>query len=462
MNDDRAWTAAGWGLLAMAVLLRVWNGVHYPTRLGFDSVENVEYVTMLMRSWSLPAPDAAWATSHPPLYYYVSAGIGRALLALGERDWILPGLQLFSGGVGLGIAGLAAATSLHLHPGDVRRAALAFGLLAFLPVHVYLGAMINEETLAAFLVSAPLALTLRFGFRRNEDHELDVSAPGPGAATLVGITAGLALLTKLSGLLVIGSIGLAWLIAGGAAERPSPFLKAAICFGTAALVVGGWFYLRNLALYGYLYPQDLSVHALMFDMPPGERSIRDYVYVPLATFWDPQLLNPALLRSIWGSTYATLFFDGHRHFLPQSQEVTALGRALLVLGLFPMLALCSGLWRGVRRAISRPQGPDTLMLLLIASTLAGYVAFTSGNPWFATVKAGYLLGLSIPFAYYASDGMVRFMDRSPGRAGLAVSLLAALLGGVLLTFSFGLVFEKTDGPGLPWKAAAGVEEPSLR
>ncbi len=41
--------------------------------------------------------------------------------------------------------------------------------------------------------------------------------------------------------------------------------------------------------------------------------------------------------------------------------------------------------------------------MLVALTLAGYVVFTWNNPWFATVKASYLLGISIPFAYFASD-----------------------------------------------------------
>ena len=61
--------------------------------------------------------------------------------------------------------------------------------------------------------------------------------------------------------------------------------------------------------------------------------------------------------------------------------------------LLPTWAFAVGLWRGARRAWADPVGPDTPLLLLTALTLAGYVAFTFGNPWFAAVKASYLLGL---------------------------------------------------------------------
>ena len=99
-------------------------------------------------------------------------------------------------------------------------------------------------------------------------------------------------------------------------------------------VVGGWFYVRNLALYGYIYPQDLSTHSVMFSMPPGERHVTDYLRVPLATFTDPQVLHPDLLRSVWGTTYLSAWYEGHGHFLPKHEpRVKRIGTTLLLLAL---------------------------------------------------------------------------------------------------------------------------------
>ena len=82
-----------------------------------------------------------------------------------------------------------------------------------------------------------------------------------------------------------------------------------------------------------------------------------------------------------------------------------MGTALLLLGLLPAAAFAAGLTSGARRALREPRGPDAPMLLLVALTLAGYVAFTWGNPWFATLKGSYLLGLCVPFGFYASEAL---------------------------------------------------------
>jgi len=336
------WRAIGAGLLGLAVVMRINNALRYRTRLGFDAVENVEYVKMLMTSWALPAPDAAWATSHPPLFYYCSALIGRALMLFSKPEWLAQAIPLLASLAGVVTAALAVALVLRLASGDSKRALLAGGLLLFLPVNVYMSAMVNEEIFAALLTSAIVAAALW--------HSADTSARPLYEAALIGTLGGLALLTKLSGLLVIASVAAAWVVG---AWRSGTWRTAAARISvmlSAALLVGGWFYARNLLVYGYLYPQDLSLHAIMFEMPPGERGLLDYLRLPLATLTRPQLLDPSLLHSVWGSTYVTLFFDGHRHFLPHSVAASQAGRLLLLLGLLPTAAFVVGFGRGVRRA----------------------------------------------------------------------------------------------------------------
>jgi hypothetical protein len=224
--------------------------------------------------------------------------------------------------------------------------------------------------------------------------------------------------------------------------------RAAVVCAVAALV-GGWFYARNLALYGYLYPQDLETHEVMFSMPPGERHVADYFRVPLATFTDPQVLNPDLLQSIWGTTYLSAWYEGHGHFLPQHDPlVPKLGTTLLVLALLPTFAFFAGAVRAFRRAVDDPRAPETALLLLTGATVAGYVVFTWANPMFATVKASYLLGISVPFAYFASDSLTRWTERG-GAAGFAVwALLGALLLGVCVAFTYGTSLWNLTPPGV--------------
>jgi hypothetical protein len=224
-----------------------------------------------------------------------------------------------------------------------------------------------------------------------------------------------------------------------------------------ATVVGGWYFARNRVLYGYFQPFGLPAHEVMFEMPPGERGPIDYVWIPLATWTDPQLLQPDLLHSLWGSTYATVWFDGHRYFLPRdSQAVRRLGTATLLLALLPTAAFAIGLAGGLRRSLRASRGPDTPLLLLSALTLLGFAVYNWQNPWFAVVKGTTLLGLSLPFAYYASEVLDRWTRRGGAIAALVWTVLAALAVSVVLSCTFDLAFEKTEVSGLQWRVP---EEP---
>lgn len=440
----------GWLLLAVAVMTRILNALSYKTGLGFDAVENVEYIELLMQSWELPAPDEAWATSHPPLFYYFFALVGRLLAAFGQPGLLLQTIPLLGGAASIATALLAASAVRRMHPGDEARALIALALVLFLPVQIYLSAMVNEEVMAALLVS--IALWLALVPKANGDPRKKNLLQ----AAATGFVAGLAMLTKLSGVLVVVAIGCAWLIQGLRTRSLGNAIGRVLTLGGVALCIGGWFYLRNYFVYGYFYPQDLSVHAIMFEMPPGERGLLDYFSLPLATWSDPQLLNPDLMRSVWGSTYATLYFDGHRHFLAHSVDVSRMGSLLLILALLPVGAFAAGLCGGLRRAFSGNPSYELPLLWLIVLSLAGYVVFTWSNPWFVTLKAGYLLGLSIPFAWYASDPLARWISRPGAKRWIVTIWLGMLALLISLTFTTGLTFYKLDGPGLPWRATLGT------
>ena len=193
-------------------------------------------------------------------------------------------------------------------------------------------------------------------------------------------------------------------------------------------------------------------HQQMFELPPGSRGALDYIVVPTATWTDPQLLNEDLQHSVWGSTFATVWFDGHRYFLPQeSPAVTRLGTAVLLLAILPTLAFAVGLVAGIRRAWQSFETADTPLLLTVLLTLAGFALFTYRNPWYAVIKGTSLLALCLPFSFYASEVLARW-TRRPGLTGPAIGFaLVALALAVTATSTFDLLFEKTEVPGLPWE-----------
>ncbi len=427
-------------LALVAIAIRVYNALHYPPDWGFDASFSWQYIHSLTRSWSLPPPEAGWSTSDPPLFYYASAAVMRGLTALGARDAVVYTLPLLSVLEGLGIVALAVALARRESPADSLRAALAGLLLLFLPAHLHMSAMVNEEMLVALLTSCAV-----FGLAVRERDDL-------GRALAVGLASGLAFLTKLTGAVAVATAALTYAAEG---VKPGRRARAAACAAAAlvvALLAGGWFPARSLFATGSPQPIGLPAHVGMLALPPGERALGDYLRVPPAIFSDPQLLNPDLLRSVWGSTFVTVWFDGHRYFLPrESQAVSRLGGLTLLLALLPTAAFAVGLVRGAGR-LRRGQGAADLPLLLLTGlTLAGYAFYTWRNPWFAVVKGTSLLGLCLPFSVYASENLAVWLRGRPRRWVIAALLALAIC--VALSCTFDLVFEKTEVSGLPWPPA---------
>ncbi len=447
-------TAAA-GLLAAAlgavgVWMRVRNALHYPPDWGFDGPFNWRYIHRLTQDGTLPPPAAGWSTADPPLFFATAALLLEAAERAAGRAWheiawtpLLP--PLFNTAAGLGVVAIAAALARGAVGGDARRALLAAGLLLFLPAHIAMSVMVSEEMLAALLVSLALLFLLRPAAR----------PPGAGRALAAGLAGGLAALTKLSGALVVPVVAAVLAMDGWRRGEPRRALLRAGAAGLVALLCAGWFYERNRELTGSPVPFGLPAHAGMFDQPPGERSLLDYVRLPLATWTDPQLLDPDLLHSVWGSTLATLWFDGHRYFLPRDDEgVRLLGTATLTLALLPTAAFLLGLARGARRARRAGSRDDAALVLLVVVTLAGFAAYTWRNPWFTVVKGTSLLGLCVPFAYYASEVLADWTRRRAPTGPVVWTLLAALAACAVLASTFDLAFVKTEVSGLPWREGA--------
>jgi hypothetical protein len=431
-------------VLAVGAAQRVWNVLHYPVFMGFDAKGNWEYIEMLLARWALPAPDAGWSTAHPPLFYALGAALGR-LQHTTDAESVGPAVALASAAIGLAaVAATAWLVRRHLG-GSVRRTVLATALLVFLPVHVAMSTMLSEELLTSALVTFTV-VGLAADMARPESER------GLLRPALLGALAGLAFLTKLSAAMAIAAGGLALLVEapqrGGARA-----LRAALVFGLAAALAGGWFYALNFVRHGYLYPHGLSSHTVMFEMPPGERGLGDYLRFPAAAFTTAQATDPALLHSVWGTTYASLWFDPHRHFLPrQAPGLEWAARLLLGTALVPTAAFAVGLWRGARRAWLARSGTDRLLVGLVLLMVGGYVAFTLRNPWFVTVKGSFLLGLATPFAVYASEALDGWLAAGRVRALAVGAALLALFAASLVTFTYQGVFQKWELPGAEWRS----------
>lgn len=398
---------AGW-LAATGVLVSVrsWNASRGPLLQGYDDFAHIGYVLFLDRYSAMPWADQGWAYFHPPLHYLIGWGLAQ----LDGAVALVRGLAFVSGAASLGIAVLAAWVTRMASPERPGLALLAFFSVGLLPVYLYSTNTAGNEHTAAFLASLGFAL-----FIANERR----GRPTQLRAVWVGLSIGLALLTKMSALLVLGAVGLALLvqllIEPSLRERAAIVTRGVIIAAVALLILAP-FVARNLIEYGSpsrLGTQFPETARIEQGQPPGSRSWVDFVYLPLAVFDNPVPDQEPLVHSIWGSAYAQNWADLRPSWNliwrqePIRQEPIRLARrTMLLLGVIPtLLALAGGVLavadvrRGQRRAVYVP------LLSIAVLSLFAFIGFAITVPRFSATKATYLLGLTLPFAAFVARGV---------------------------------------------------------
>ncbi|HEX6512661.1 MAG TPA: glycosyltransferase family 39 protein [Chloroflexota bacterium] len=272
----RAWRAA---MLATALTAGVLMAAYSALTPAFEAPDepgHFRYVELLAGGHGLPIQgqggDYDPEFSQPPLYYALEALLAGAISPAGavvppferqnpaQNRTATGNVNLYSHPAGeafpwrgqilqlhaMRLANLLlAAMTLLATYGIAREVGLgpwlglaAAAVLGLLPQLDFIAGALNADNAVTAAAALTLWLLLRW-LRR----------PSPGAAALVGLAAGAAMLSKLSGAgaLLLALAAMAW----QAARRREPRLAAgAALAGAVSLAAAGWWYARNLALYG--------------------------------------------------------------------------------------------------------------------------------------------------------------------------------------------------------------------
>jgi hypothetical protein len=175
---------------------------------------------------------------HPPAQRYPWQG---AVLAV----HVLRGLSLLLGAMTVLLAWHIASLAFPDQP--LLPFAVA-GVVAFVPQFLFVSASVNNDNAITFLSTLALYLLLRL---------LRAETLGRvGAATSVrrwaglGIVVGLALLTKLSGWTLLAPTGAVIILTSWHRRSLRAAWRAGLAVAVPALLLAGWWYVRNVLLYG--------------------------------------------------------------------------------------------------------------------------------------------------------------------------------------------------------------------
>ncbi|MCB0165833.1 MAG: DUF2142 domain-containing protein [Anaerolineae bacterium] len=218
--------------------------------------------------------------------------------------------RLFSVALGLGTIIAIYALACHIWPDQPHLALLSMAFVAFNPMFLFISASVNNDNLITLLASLILLKLTRLASRgiRLKDF------------VILGVLVGLAMLTKVSGLGLLGLVGLTLLILGVRSRSWRTAILGNMIVGGLALAVAGWWYWRNFQLYGDWTGTEIMVKMM------GARP------VPPTT---EQLLSelPGLMRSFWG-LFGYFSVPLPAIFYPIFNIVLLLGLAGLSLTLF--------------------------------------------------------------------------------------------------------------------------------
>jgi 4-amino-4-deoxy-L-arabinose transferase-like glycosyltransferase len=416
--ESRGWVWAALAIALLAIAGRIHNAFAYPPLRDYDGAGHALNAFAFFRG-VLPDP-RSWSGFHPPLSYALGGGLWRWL-----PDDVPVHALLRLASAAAGLAALFLVWRVLRREGSATNAAIISVVALCAPVFAIATSMMGNETLCMLFVSACAA------------RLMTLPAPAKMArhALGTGLLAGLAILSKSTGIVVLGAAVVTYALALRR-DRRALGATLAVLIGVAALLSGPH-YLRLMhitntgpigAISGGIGSPD--ARAAMQVQPPGERRVSDYFSFPPSALVSPFYLEPRLLRSVPGLLYASTWADAHAQFLPpgadprilRAETVTAIG------GLLPTLLALTGIFLCLRRPQERRSwlGPGVLG----AALLLGFAVQAWTVPRYSAVKASYLLPALLPACLALLAGLEVLGAKSRTVVRIALLGLATACGGL--------------------------------
>jgi len=408
--------------ITLAVVL-FHNLENYAARRGGDYNGHVQYLNRVLDTWEVPTARDGHQMYNPPVFYFSTAALYSVIGSVKDARALE-----FSGQLINTLATLLGMVVIYLILRRLFKDRLvvvaALSVAAFLPVSIYKAPSISGDSLFTLFCSVVYYIWLRY-----------LDRPSRRTLLLLGLAVGVGFLTRYTAVMVIFGI-----LAGFAhlyirkLSRPTEVMRDAATFGVTALVLSGWYYLRNIMLFGMLFPINGTREFFFYKQTPGYRDWNFYTD-PLALLINNPLSKQNIYESFLAAAYSTFWHDGQHLFVSGGSVDVPEVMTLMALALMPTVLLLWGMASAIRKAFTDPSRSSAFYSSAIAAVTAAVAAFvlvTFNYPFYSITKAHYLLNTLPLIAVFLGLGFGSLFERS-GRF-LAVVWTGVLCGLIVNQF----------------------------
>ena len=391
-----------WGILALNNIGKL------PVYVGFDQQGHWEYIRYIAETKKLPLATEGWQMFQAPLYYLISAPLYLFFSQFFLEDSLRSILRIIPLICGMAQVELSYRALRYAFPERKDLQGLGTILGGFLPMNFYISQYLGNEPLAGLLVSSVVVMTYKILLFPSKKWPYK-------NYLLLSLLLGLAILTKITALLLIPPILLALIYKNFMEGKPfSKVIPPIATIAGVSSLVSGWFFIRNWIELGE--PLLTASMNIGWWQDPGYRTLNQIF------FFGQSLTYPiyAGINGFWDSIYSTLWFDGYLSSRilynsrpPWNYDFMISGAWL---ALFPTIGILIGFLLPIFYPARALKPIEVFSALCIVVYFGALLYLFLKLPIYSCAKATYTLGLIPCYAVLGSTGLNVLMRHSILRA----------------------------------------------
>ena len=391
-----------WIVLIAWICLAINNIGKMPLYAGMDADQHLKYIEYMAVHWRIPLATEGWQMFQPPLYYFLSTLLYKALVPVFPGVNIPMLLRIVPLACGALQIELCWRALRYAFPGREDLQILGTIVGGLLPMNIYLSQVIGNEPLAGCLSGVVIVLVIRY-----------LKSPVPNtwrAFASIGLFLGLAMLTKTTAVLLVPPVLLVVAYKdhsgdGHVKQRYSSiFMHIGVILGVAFLV-SGWYYIRNYLEMGrfFIGGWDASRNIVWWQ-DPSYRTLEHFYTFGESLFYPVY----SSMMGIWDSLYSTFWMDGFLSGVCIYDSRPPWNYDFMFAGAWFSLLPAAAIAIGVLTSIVSPLKEEKRVLFFCALCVGIYLSAILYLflivPVYSTGKATYALGLVPCFAVLCAEG----------------------------------------------------------